>query len=414
MAIFNRIRNEEIENKEKKKRKSTDNSNDETIDEGEKRDLQWTVLFDAYLKHSNDYCVFIYERHHFTTRTTIGNTTEFFMSVDAHCKFETCKCRFHGVLSENGQLKIDYEGTIAHLTNIAHARPVRGTRREELQQLTSLGATPASLRLQQLKSMSTANKEAGNRNNVGSSPSVIRKIASEGNVKYRRDADLDKSLRQLKVDLEKKIFPAEQVPGYLQEISVDPLRLICFTAGGVAAFHKFASTMPLSWDATGGIVINRGKRIFYYELTMSNVNKGGPALPITVMLSASHGTMDIVHWMNCFIEKYKRVYGFSNPFPKPPIIHSDRALVFLLAGIQIFNQDETMDRYIERCWRIVQRTATKRDLEITIVHACLGHFMKNVRKNASKDLSKKQVIHVNFSCEIALSLSLHRLHLACG
>ena len=46
--------------------------------------------------------------------------------------------------------------------------------------------------------------------------------------------------------------------------------------------------------------------------------------------------------------------------------------------------------------------------------ACLGHFMKNVRKNASKDLSKKQVIHVKFSCDIALSLSLHRLHLACG
>ncbi|CAF1932538.1 unnamed protein product [Rotaria magnacalcarata] len=114
------------------------------------------------------------------------------------------------------------------------------------------------------------------------------------------------------------------------------------------------------------------------------------------MLSASHGTMDIVHWMNCFIEKYKQVYGFSYPFPKSPVIHSDRASVFLLAGIQIFNQDETMDRYIERCWRILQRTATKRDLEITIVHACLGHFMKNVRNNASNDLGK------------------NRFHLLCG
>ena len=257
--------------------------------------------------------------------------------------------------------------------------------------------------------MSTANKEAGNRNNVGSSPSVIRKISNEGNVKHRNDTDSDQSLRELKVELEKKLFPAEQVPDYLQEISVDPLRLVCFTAGGVVAYHKFASTMPLSWDAIGGIVINRGKRIYYYELTISNINKGGPALPITAMLSASHGTMDIVHWMNCFIEKYKQVYRFSNPFPKPPIIHSDRALVFLLAGIQIFNQDETMDRYIERCWRIVQRTATKRDLEITIVHACLGHFMKNVRKNASKDLSKKQVIHADCSFEISLSLFIGSL-----
>ena len=65
------------------------------------------------------------------------------------------------------------------------------------------------------------------------------------------------------------------------------------------------------------------------------------------MLSASHGTMDIVHWMNCFIEKYKQVYGFSNVFPKASIIHCDRAPVFLLASIQVFNDAGTMDRYIE-------------------------------------------------------------------
>ncbi|CAF4512103.1 unnamed protein product [Rotaria socialis] len=50
-----------------------------------------------------------------------------------------------------------------------------------------------------------------------------------------------------------------------------------------------------------------------------------------------------------------------------------------------------MDRHIERCWHILQRTATKHDLEITIVHACLGHFMKNVRKNASKDLGQTPI-----------------------
>ncbi|CAF5151909.1 unnamed protein product, partial [Rotaria socialis] len=70
-----------------------------------------------------------------------------------------------------------------------------GSRREELQKFTMLGATPAALYLQQLKLMSTANKEAGNRNVVGSSRSVIRKISSEGNVKLRRDDDLEKSLR---------------------------------------------------------------------------------------------------------------------------------------------------------------------------------------------------------------------------
>ncbi|CAF1543891.1 unnamed protein product, partial [Adineta steineri] len=95
------------------------------------------------------------------------------------------------------------------------------------------------------------------------------------------DDDLDKSLRELKVEQAKKIFPGEVIPGYLQEISTDPLRLICFTAGGIATYHRFASSMPLSWDATGGIIINYGKRIFYYELTMSSLQKGGSSLPIT-------------------------------------------------------------------------------------------------------------------------------------
>jgi hypothetical protein len=389
MDTLKRLHQEE--NDKKKKKHLLKDEDDVINDEQSERNLQWTVIFDDYVRYSNDYCVFIYDRHHFTRRTTIENSLKFFMSVDARCRFSTCRCQFHAVLSENGQLKIDYNGNIAHRNDETHARPIRSTRREQLQQFTNLGATPGSLHLQQLKSMSTANKEAGNRNNVGSSPSVIRKISSESNVKLRRDVDLDKSLQQLKAELVKKIFPAEQVPGYLQEISIDPLRLICFTAGGIATYRRFASTMPLSWDATGGIVINHSKRIYYYELTMSNISKPGPSFPITVMLSESHCAMDIVHWMNCFRQKYKQVYGFSNPLPKPPVIHSDRALVFLIAGIQFFNNDETLNNYVERCWRIVQRTATKRDLELTVVHSCLGHFMKNVKKHASKDLKKKQV-----------------------
>jgi RNAse (barnase) inhibitor barstar len=37
--------------------------------------------------------------------------------------------------------------------------------------------------------------------------------------------------------------------------------------------------------------------------------------------------------------------------------------------------------------------------KITVLHASLGHFIKNVKKNASKDLNKKQVNNV-FSNDI--------------
>ncbi|CAF4430421.1 unnamed protein product, partial [Rotaria magnacalcarata] len=221
-----------------------------------------------YVWHSNEYCVFTYDRHHFTTRTTIGMTNQFFMSVDVHCKFSTCTCKFHATLTENGRLGINYLGRIVYKAGEIHVRPIRGSRREELQQFTTLGATPDVLYLQQLKSISTANKKQ----EIG---------MLEANSKLRRDDDLDKSLRELKIEQAKKVFPGEVIPGYLQEISTDPLRLICCTAGGIAAYYHFGSTMPLSLDATGGIIVNRNKRIFYYELTMTSLSKGGSLLPIS-------------------------------------------------------------------------------------------------------------------------------------
>ena len=412
MDTLRRIRQAEVAKKDMSKQ-TRKNEQDESESEKNKRNLQWTVIVDKYIEYSNPYCVFMYQRHHFTKSTNISKNDGFFMSVAACCTFSSCACKYHAKLQNDGHLRIDYTGNIIHLKNELHGRPVRSVRREELQEFTNFGVTPGSLYLRQLSKMSSEEKEAGNRNNVGSSPSVFRKISSEGNVKLRRDNNLEKSLQNLKNELAQKIFPAEQISGYLQEISLDPLRLICFTAGGIAAYHNFVTTMPLSWDATGSIVINRDKKTLYYELTMSNIKRGGPSLPIAVMLSESHSTMDIVHWINCFIEKYRQVYGYGKTFPKPPVIHSDRATAFLVAGIQIFNNDETMARYIERCWRIVKRSGTARDIELTVVHACLGHFMKNVKNNASKDLTKKQVIDGDFLFKM-FSFDISRLHLECG
>ncbi|CAF1647365.1 unnamed protein product, partial [Adineta ricciae] len=370
---------------------SSDDSDDSSNALQQKRNLEWTVIMDGYIQQSNDYCVFVYERHYFSFGNKRKKRAKYFMSISAHCKFSTCTCTFKATIDKNGKLKVNYKGQIRHLKGEIHSRPQRGSRRQKLQQLSALGVSPNALHLEQYKRLTENNKKSGNRNVVGSSPSVIRKISSEGNVKSRRHDKTLESLHKIKEEQAKTIYPSESLPGYLQAISADPLRVICFTAGGLRVYQRCALNMPLSWDATGGIVINRQKRIYYYELTMQNLIKKGPSFPITVMLSESHGTGDIVHWMNYFKEKYKETFGFRNTFPKPPIIHSDRALVFLLAAIEVFNFDETMARYIERCWRIVQGTANKRDLELTIIHACLGHFMKNVKRNATKELSKKQV-----------------------
>ncbi|UJR13060.1 hypothetical protein I4U23_000086 [Adineta vaga] len=307
MEILKKLREEEQtkianEQEEDENSQATDSedSDNNSNSARQRRNLEWTVIMDEYVQQSNDYCVFMYRRHYFGVvekkkKKKKREHEKFFMSISAHCKFSTCTCTFKAIIDLNGKLKVNYKGEIRHLKAEIYSRPQRGSRRQKLRR---------------------------------------HDIAAE-------------SLQKIKEEQARTIYPGESIPGYLQAISTDPLRLICFTAGGLAVYHRCALNMPLSWDATGGIVINREKRIYYYELTMQNLIKKGPSFPITIMLSNSHGTADIVHWMNCFKEKYKETYGFGHAFPKPPIIHSDRALVpFGMWLMALLVNSSTLDEMI--------------------------------------------------------------------
>ena len=167
----------------KNKKNTMIDVDDDSNTEDRKRNLEWTLILDTCVKYSNSYCVFLYKRHYFTTGANIGNKNRFFMSTNAHCKSDLCTRQLYGSLSENGRLRIDYVGKIIHGKGKIHTRPIHDSRREELQQFTMMRGTPDAPHLQQLKSMSAANKEVGNRNAVGLSHSVISKISSETNVK---------------------------------------------------------------------------------------------------------------------------------------------------------------------------------------------------------------------------------------
>jgi hypothetical protein len=218
------------------------------------------------------------------------------------------------------------------------------------------------------------------------------------------DKDLPTSLQKIKEEQAQEINPGKRIPGYLQTITISPLRLVLFTEGGLTLWNTVGSTVPVSWDATGGIVMSRGKRVFYYELTISNIsspsvttkNLSGPSFPVTSMLSTTHTTMDLVQWLQDFEAAYRNLYGFKTAFPKPPIVHSDGALVFQLAALRFFNGDTTITPYLKRCWTIINKTATNEDLTKTIVHSCLSHFIKGVKRQAVKYYTKKKVNIISF------------------
>ena len=61
-------------------------------------------------------------------------------------------------------------------------------------------------------------------------------------------------------------------------------------------------------------------------------------------------------------------------FPRPKVVLSDRAQIFLMASLQIWN-NESMKDVLNRAYRIVNDSADDTDLEKTNIHACLAHVL---------------------------------------
>jgi hypothetical protein len=61
-------------------------------------------------------------------------------------------------------------------------------------------------------------------------------------------------------------------------------------------------------------------------------------------------------------------------FPRSKMILSDRAQVFLIAALQIWNS-ETMSQFLNRAYRIVTNRAVDIDFKLTNIHACLAHVL---------------------------------------
>jgi hypothetical protein len=371
-----------------------------------KRNLEWINIFEKYISRINETCVFMYKDHHFSDSKSIKvpGKKEFLISADAECKFMSCSCSFHAIIYGNGELITTFDGAISHSPSEYRSRPMRRTNRLSIAEKLTSGIMPDQLRLKELGRLTDNNRKFGNYNLVGSSPHVFRKIRSEANTSLMLDQELSISLEKIKAEQATKINSDKTIPGYLQTISISPMRLILFTEGGLILWKKFADRVPVSWDATGGIVMSRGKRVFYYELTIASISipsittkdSSGPSFPVTSMLSDSHSTFDLVQWLQDFERAYRKLHGYKSSFPRPPMVHSDGALVFQMAALRFFNGDLTFSTYLKRCWTVVNRKATKEDLEKTIIHSCLSHFVKNLKHQAAKHYPKQKVNIISF------------------
>ena len=103
-------------------------------------------------------------------------------------------------------------------------------------------------------------------------------------------------------------------------------------------FHDLSRLDPVTWDATGKVAETRftENHLYYYEITVRNLTTGKISLPVAIMIPSDQSQPTVEHWMTCFCNDEKRIYG-ANKLSQPLQINSDRAMVFVTTVMEVFN-----------------------------------------------------------------------------
>ena len=139
-------------------------------------------------------------------------------------------------------------------------------------------------------------------------------------------------------------------------------------------------------DATGTIVANHnGKRVLYYGLVVRHLN-GDPSVPVAEMITNDHSSGNIGSFIKRFRRDESRIYNGRLTSPRQVNIDYSRAI--LLAVLKEFN-NETLETFFQRAYRILNQKGTKSDFELTIPHVGCSNFMHIVHRKI-KELSRKE------------------------
>ncbi|CAF1538595.1 unnamed protein product [Didymodactylos carnosus] len=304
-----------------------------------------------------------------------------------HCQF---KCSV--TLQNSGQCYVfPIQNSVRHNARQRVCRPIREPLRKILKDKFKSGASVCAIHREYSAKRTSSEKSAFNYDFTGSTRKTFKKIKAEATVDTLLDPDEGKSLDELYKSTMAQINPGGKVPGALQVVCRHPLHLIVHTEASIRLFDCLVSSPHsiISWDATGSVVkAKNGKTILYYELTMtqSNVVEENSLIPITFMISESHTLKMVVNWMNWLKEHYKKTFE-GKQFPKPEFVLSDRAQVFLQASLEVFNNSESYEMFLDRAYRIVTGQPHTNDLQQTNIHACLAHVMLAFRKITNKFMS---------------------------
>ena len=123
-------------------------------------------------------------------------------------------------------------------------------------------------------------------------------------------------------------------------------------------------------DATGTIVTNHnGKRVLYYGLVVRHPNEGDPSVAVAEMITSDQSSGNI----RTFIERFRRDKSriYNGRLTSPRQLNTDYSRAILLAILKEFN-NESLETFLQRAFRILEKKGLKGDFELTIPHVGLS------------------------------------------
>ncbi|CAF4803751.1 unnamed protein product [Rotaria sp. Silwood1] len=281
---------------------------------------------------------------------------------------------------------------VRHKQNSRICRPIRTPLRSIIKQQFNVGASVYRMYQNRLQARSIEERQGRNYDATGKSRAILQKIKSEAVTESLISPDADDGLLKLNEQYRNEVHAGGKVPGVIQSISKYPCQVIVFSESSIRLYDALLKhkNIVVSWDATGSIIKqNNSLQLLYYELSMTlpGVVTQDSIIPITFMISDAHALVNVLHWMQMFRHSYSKVFP-GQDFPRPNIVLSDRAQVFLTAALQIWNS-ETTSQFLHRAYRIVTNEASEIDYKLTNIHACLSHVLLAVRKMVNKLLDEK-------------------------
>ena len=216
----------------------------------------------------------------------------------------------------NVTINVMFDGSICHISSERHARKISLSARKETQKhFLRTHVSPSKEYIERIiiMQLKPGQYAAGNRDNVGCSPAVLRKISSEARLALQDDKNLISSLLILKKDIERdepKLYEGENnhtpaVSGYIQCIQASPFAVICFNDAAVRLYHEVAKTNSIFCDATGTIVsVSNEKQMkavtYYYSLVIKHPVRGKPPIAVAELISTDHTVLTVSYFLNCF------------------------------------------------------------------------------------------------------------------